>query len=709
MSVRRRQLLMVIPAIGALLTYLLVGLGGHGGARVAHGFNINRMSPGLRAHVSGLAEEMLGGQRGSRIDSETGAGVPDAGPGTTTPGSGGANYIPTANLGCSGSSGSNIKVNQNCLNITDKDLQGRGQAQNETFVAHDANNPGHMVATYNDYRRGDGGCGGSYSLDEGATWRDTILPFSFTRGGKNFPGFSRQYWSAGGDTSVAFDTRGNAYFTCQVFNRGNPTSTNPDQSSAFLVFRSTGNAGASWNFPGRYVTAFNDNAGDGNFLLDKQLLTVDNHVGSPFADRVYVTWTTFDNRATAGLGGTAFIYGAYSKDYGQTFSAPVLISQDSALCSNPFNTAPVNSNSCDNNQFSQPFTDAAGNLYVTWSNFNTGGAAPNPAAPGTNLVNNPFQVLVAKSVDGGVTFGPATKVSEYYELPDCGTYQGKNGGRACVPEKGSSKKSFSRASNYPVGAVNPQNPNQVSISIGSYINGHSNPKFGGGCTYTGTDQGSGAGLYTGVKAGGCNNDVILSVSNDGGATFPDAAKPAAALSSVTQDTGQANTDQWFQWLAYNPAGKLWVSYYDRQYGTDATTGFSDFSLSGSVDGVTFKTERVTTSSMPPPTQFSGLFWGDYTGMTATAAAAFPVWSDTRSPDLVVCPNSATDPGNPPRLCTIEDANGVANDQDIQVARAGLPPPPPPAPAAETSATLPAASNNTFPAIVPGLPKAGVRR
>ena len=37
--------------------------------------------------------------------------------------------------------GSNVKVNHNCLNLTDSDLQGRGQAQNETWVAVDPNNP----------------------------------------------------------------------------------------------------------------------------------------------------------------------------------------------------------------------------------------------------------------------------------------------------------------------------------------------------------------------------------------------------------------------------------------------------------------------------------------------------------------------------------------------------------------------------------------
>ena len=42
---------------------------------------------------------------------------------------------------CGGNIGSNVKVNQNCLNISDGDLQGRGQAQNETAVAIDPNDP----------------------------------------------------------------------------------------------------------------------------------------------------------------------------------------------------------------------------------------------------------------------------------------------------------------------------------------------------------------------------------------------------------------------------------------------------------------------------------------------------------------------------------------------------------------------------------------
>src|SRR5262249_18759119 len=128
---------------------------------------------------------------------------------------------------CTNHFGNNVKVNQNCLNLTDPDLQGRAQAQNETSIAVDPNNANHLVASYNDYRRGAGPCGSSYSLDGGRTWADSTMPNGFARG--TAFGKAREYWQASGDTSVAWDTRGNAYFSCQVFNRGARVSPNIDQ------------------------------------------------------------------------------------------------------------------------------------------------------------------------------------------------------------------------------------------------------------------------------------------------------------------------------------------------------------------------------------------------------------------------------------------------------------------------------------------------
>ena len=50
-------------------------------------------------------------------------------------------------------------------------------------------------------------------------------------------------------------------------------------------------------------------------------------------------------------------------------------------------------------------------------------------------------------------------------------------------------------------------------------------------------------------------------------------------------------------------GTLAVTYYDRQYGDDEFTGASDVSVSTSSNLTAFTTERVTSASMPPPTQF----------------------------------------------------------------------------------------------------------
>jgi hypothetical protein len=171
-------------------------------------------------------------------------------------------------------------------------------------------------------------------------------------------------------------------------------------------------------------------------------------------------------------------------------------------------------------------------------------------------------------------------------------------------------------------------------------------------------------------AGACNNDILVSVSTNGGGTFTGTATDPRALTSATAASGQTTTDQWFQWIAFTKTGRLAISYYDRQYGDDETTGFSDVSLSGSDDFTHFGVKRVTSSSMPPPTQFGGLFWGDYAGLTATDQA-HPIWSDTRNPDLFLCPGTGV-PGVAPAVCLASASNAaVANDQDIYTQSLGV--------------------------------------
>jgi hypothetical protein len=575
------------------------------------------------------------------------------------------NYFPTGDDGCPGTLGPNVKVNQNCLNVSDSDLQGRGQANNETSVAVDPFNPKHILASGNDYRRGDGNCYGAFSLDGGMSFADTTIPMGFTRG--NAFGAARQYWQAGGDTSVGWDTRGNGYFSCQVFMRGAPPSSSKDLSSAFYVFRSTGNAGSSWNFPGRPVIESPDVAGTGLAPFeDKQLMTVDNHQGSPFQDRVYVTWTEF------AADGTAYIFESFSNDYAQSFSKKVLVSSDSSLCPTTFGI-PTPLGRCNENQFSQPFTASDGSLYVVWNNYNNALS---------NATDNRNQVLVVKSTDGGKTFGAPVKVADFFDLPDCPTYQGgQDPGRSCVPEKSSAMRSVFRAANYPSGGVNPQNQKQIVVSFGSYINAHSNET--NGCIPDGLAA-DGNNKFIGVKtAGACNNHILVSVSNDAGTSFTGTTTDPRKLASATPAKRQQTSDQWFQWLAFTNGGKLAISYYDRQYGDDELTGNSDFSLSGSagndIGAGNFAVKRVTSSSLPLPTQFpnpqgNGTFWGDYTGVSAVNNDAFPTWSDTRGRDVFVCPGTGL-PGTPPALCSATTASGlVANDQDIFMSKVDIPTP-----------------------------------
>ena len=161
----------------------------------------------------------------------------------------------------------------------------------------------------------------------------------------------------------------------------------------------------------------------------------------------------------------------------------------------------------------------------------------------------------------------------------------------------------------------------------------------------------------------------MSLSTDGGTSFNGTITDPTTLTIVSQALPQALTDQFWQWAAFTPSGALTVSYFDRQYGDDETNGFSDVTLSSSFDFASFKTARVTSSSMPPPTQFptasgNGVLYGDHSGLSAVGDA-HPIWMDTRNPDLTLCPGTGV-PGVPPMVCTFTAVSGgpLANDQDI---------------------------------------------
>jgi hypothetical protein len=661
------RLALPIACIGVVGVACFLLLQSHASARVH--MNYARLNETQKRIISDTLAGELGPQPATAARAHIEGPISTGGSGVdgapfTPPGSFGppvragsaANYFPSSSGNCSADLRGNVKVNQNCLNLSDPDLQGRGQANNEPSIAVDPFDPWHLVASDTSYVRGDEGCGSYFSLDGGRTWTNTTIPDGFTNGPA---GVAREYWQAGGDTSVAWDTRGNAYVSCQLFNRGSGSSPNVDQSSAFAIFRATQNHGASWNLPGRYTTVAFDPTDTAGALEDKAAMTIDDNVHSPYRDRIYVTWTEF------AADGTAYIWEVHSDDYGETFSNRVLVSASSPTCTNAMGW-PTPKGTCNENQASDPFVGKDGSLYVAWDNFNNQPTSGN---------NNNYQVLLAKSTDGGQSFSSPVQVSPYYDLPDCDTYQGPgaNPGHSCIPEKGSSTLSVFRAANYPSGAVDPNNPDVVAVTFGSYINKDSNEN--NGCVPMGVASDENP-LYAGVKTpGACANKILLSVSRNGGTTFSGAGADPRTEELVTQSRGQTSTDQFWESAAFTNYGRLAVEYYDRQYGDDETTGSSDVSLSGSDDLTHFGQARVTSSSMPAPTQFGGQaggqLYGDYTGLAASEKA-YPIWSDTRALELFLCPGSGT-PDNPPAVCKATEPNGeVANDEETFMAAVGVP-------------------------------------
>ena len=237
------------------------------------------------------------------------------------------------------------------------DVSQENGPQSETSIAIDPSRPTRLVAGSNEIARLP--MRGYFSTDDGKSWGGVDLPLP--------PPLTDNGFDFGSDPGVAWDTRGNVYYSYIVvyFSAGGAVN-----GSELAVARSS-DGGRHWR-----STYFSRHRGGAKFN-DKPMITVDNDPSSPYLGTVYVAWDT--TNGSGGVPSTTGIMVSRSTDEGKSFSRPVFASD--TLGGPRFGFG------------ADPFVAPDGTLHVAWHDF----------------VAN--AVVQSSSTDGGLSFGPTRTVA----------------------------------------------------------------------------------------------------------------------------------------------------------------------------------------------------------------------------------------------------------------------------------------------------------
>jgi hypothetical protein len=512
-------------------------------------------------------------------------------------------------------------------------------SQNETAIAVDPNNPNRIVGGANDYvtrtwscyvngtpcsALGDGYSGTYYSNDGGSTWCCNSNPnpnYTPTTDpaqiGTLIPGVEHLVggpYDAGGDPAVAFDSQGHVYYAGLGFNRTSAPNT-------VTVSRGTfdGSGHLSWSGP-TFVAATTSPS----IFNDKEWITVDNHSGSQFQDRIYLTWTRFIFNAHNGGYVQSPIFFAYSTDGGATFSTPKSISGNVLY-----------------DQGSRPVVAPDGTLYVFWD--------------GSTRLASLNSTYMAKSTDGGATWSHPLSVSTLTEIPGI-------------------RNTVFRVNSFPAAAV--ASNGDVYVTWNTEVR-NTDPIYTGDayCAY----------YLPGNNVSQCHSAAVYSKSTDGGATWSAPAPVFAAGSRtaegypVTQPTPDPDPngcqaangcdgstfnapsptgpiEDVFPAAAASANGQVYLGAYRGDYVSPWQTCFAgppppegrincrylgryihNTRLDYFVQDVTTNTTN-TVSTHPINTRyhFGGGFFGDYTDISANGTGTFHAfWTDSNNVQNVV--------------------------------------------------------------------------
>lgn len=332
---------------------------------------------------------------------------------------------------------------------------------------------------------------------------------------------------------------------------------------------------------------------------------------------------------------------------------------------------------------SRPGSSKKGNVYVTWTRFETTATPTGARSP----------IVFSQSTDGGTTWSPQVIISGS-SATFCTDFSGTPGNpNACDQDQGSHPVVGPDGTIYVIfgnGNTPVLGMNQVlmvkcpptedcndetdwtpPVRVGDLVGTHpiGDPGNVGGCPvgrqclppngyrapeFTGltisVDRNSnlyatwwdtrnlgppcGPLILWSAASPPCDSDVFYAFSTNGGTTW-------SATRNVT--TAFAPTAQWQSWSDVSGNGeRLYVAYYDRHYGNCETSGCNDITLTTIRNprsaNPQFSHDRITTSSMPNlvpannPVQAG--FLGDYMWVEASRhnfdqRDVHIVWADTR--------------------------------------------------------------------------------
>lgn len=241
------------------------------------------------------------------------------------------------------------------------ELPAASRQQAEPHVFRSLTNPSHLLSTFQEGRRSDGGaasCGYAFSSDGGRTWTRGLIPRLTQVGGG--PYFRST------DPVAAIDLSGNLYLNTLA-------ARNSDFSLADLTLSRSTDNGATWSNP---IVVFA--APNAQLFPDKNWMTVNDHSNSSTVNRLAVTFTSFTSNATGQSTGSN-LRCTTSDDGGNTWTVPSFI------------TPPGTSN-----QATQPIFLPDGSLLVTYVTFTSQSLT--------------FRVESKRSPDGGATWPASPQV-----------------------------------------------------------------------------------------------------------------------------------------------------------------------------------------------------------------------------------------------------------------------------------------------------------